>query len=120
MGRWPRSSGGRLLGPVRGSKLRAELTAQLLREGGQALNYAVALGHVENPLHPFSLVAKPRIGLFQRWSFPEVRHTPIVPFPLLQANFGRFGLELSALGYSAAGRRFRPKPALASNDSVSA
>ena len=60
-------------------EVRSQPPPQLLGERRKALNNAVALGYVQNPLDPFGLVAKPRVSLFKRRSFSEVGHITIVP-----------------------------------------
>ena len=49
-------------------------------KGGEALDHAVSLRHVQYPVDPLGLVPKPRIGLLQRRSFSEVSHNTIVAF----------------------------------------
>ena len=64
------------------------LRPHLLREGGETFKHTVTLSDVENAIHPFGFVAKPRVRLLQRRSFSEFRHIFILPFSLPQANFG--------------------------------
>jgi hypothetical protein len=70
---------------------------EILRERRQSLDHAVAIGGFDDPLDPLHVVPKRQACLFQGRSFAEICHIQIVPFPLLEANFGRFVVALPVL-----------------------